>query len=186
LAAVALLTAAWLGYRQALLLEPQNALRHAGPLVAMFEKGIGLWLRIGFEYLFMDPRQATSANLLVAFGGVLIGIAVVLTALGEGRKQPVALGVAAAVLVLLFLPAPTQAPVVAVSTSDLSAKTFWFDLIGESRLYHLSLAGLIAGLMLLTTPNPSRPTGTLQTRPTAGAGLALSWQCGFRHRMPGA
>ena len=175
-AAIALLTVAWLGYRQALLLEPQNALRYAGPLVAMFEKGIGLWLRIGFEYLFLDPRQATSAKVLLALGGVLIGVAFVLTARAGGWKGPAAFGVAAAVLVLLFLPAPTQAPVVAVSTSDLSAQTFWFDLIGESRLYHLSLAGLITGLMLLTTPNAATPgTGRLASRAglIAGAGLAL-------------
>ncbi|HET7779036.1 MAG TPA: hypothetical protein VFL07_10815 [Rudaea sp.] len=175
-AAIALVTIAWLGYRQALLLEPQNALRYAGPLVAMFEKGIGLWLQIGFQYLFMDPRQTAWANVLLAFGGALIVIAVVLTARRAGWKRPQALGVAAAVLILLFLPAPTQAPVVAVSTSALSEKTFWFDLIGESRLYHLSLAGLIAALMLLTTPRESNAaTGALAWRASvvAGAGLVL-------------
>lgn len=174
--AIALTTVAWLGYRQALLLEPQNALRYAGPLVAMFEKGIALWLRIGFEYLFLDPRQPAWVKAALAVGAVLLGIAVVLTARAAGWKRPAALGVAAAVLVLLFLPAPTQAPVVAISTSDLGAKTFWFDLIGESRLYHLSLAGLITGLMLLTTPSASAPgSGRLPDRAglAAGAGLLL-------------
>jgi hypothetical protein len=172
LAAIGLLTVAWLGYRQALLLEPQNALRHAGPLVAMFEKGIALWLRIGFEYLFLDPRQPAWATLLVAAAAVLLGIAAVETARGEGWKRPGALGVAAAMLVLLFLPGPTQAPVVSVSTSDLTAQTFWFDLVGESRLYHLSLAGLIAGLMLLTTPAASA-TQQDARRGHRAAGMAL-------------
>jgi hypothetical protein len=151
-AAIGLLTVAWLGYRQALLVEPQNALRYAGPLVAMFQKGIALWLRIGFEYLFLDPRQTIWVTILLVAAALLLAIAVVATARGEGWKRPGALGVAASVLVLLFLPGPTQAPVVSVSTSDLTAQTFWFDLIGESRLYHLSLAGLMVGLMLLTTP----------------------------------
>ena len=171
-AAIGLLTAAWLGYRQALLLEPQNALRHAGPLVAMFAKGIALWLRIGFEYLFLDPRQAAWVKTLVAAAAVLLGVAVVLAARGEGWKRPGALGVAAAILVLLFLPGPTQAPVVSVSTSDLTAQTFWFDLIGESRLYHLSLAALIAGLMLLTTP-PASATAQSARPGQLAAGMAL-------------
>jgi hypothetical protein len=55
---------------------------------------------------------------------------------------------------VMFLPGPVQAPVVILSATDLAPTTFWFDLIGESRLYHLSLAGGVAALMLLTTPRP--------------------------------
>lgn len=173
--AIGFTTAGWLGYRQALLIEPQNALRYVGPLVAMFEKGTALWLRIGFEYLARDPRQAAWVDAVLALGAVLLGAAVVLAIRREGWK-PGAYGVAAAVLILILLPGPTQAPVVSISTGDLSAKSFWFDLIGESRLYHLSLAGLITGLMLLTTPAASAPrTGRLGNRAglAAGAGLIL-------------
>lgn len=175
-AAIALLTIAWLGYRQTLLLEPQNALRYAGPLGAMFEKGTSLWLRIGFEYLARDPRQATWMGVLLAAGAVLLAVAIVLSGRSEGWKRSGAVGVAGAVLVLLFLPGPTQAPVVALSTSDLTAQTFWFDLIGESRLYHLSLAGLVIGLMLLTTPASAVSAAGPQGRRVmlaAGAGLGL-------------
>ncbi len=91
-AAIGLLTVAWLGYRQALLLEPQNALRYAGPLVAMFEKGIALWLRIGFEYLFLDPRQVAWVTILLAAAALLLGIAGVLVVRGEGWKRSGGLG----------------------------------------------------------------------------------------------
>jgi hypothetical protein len=173
-AAIGLLTVAWLGYRQALLLEPQNALRYAGPLMAMFEKGVALWLRIGFEYLFLDPRQVAWVTILLAAAALLLAIAGVLVVRAEGWKRSGALGVAAAILVLVFLPGPTQAPVVSVSTSDLTAQTFWFDLIGESRLYHLSLAGLVAGLMLLTTPLASAmEPGARRAQLAAGVALGL-------------
>ena len=145
------LTAAWLAYRHALLTNPQNLLLQPGELVATFRKGIGLWLRIGFEYLVLDPRQAIGIRVVVAAGIVLLAVAVV-ARLRERGAQPIAWGVGAALLVLIFLPGPTQAPVIAVSTSDLGPQTFWFDLIGESRLYHLSLAGALTALMLLTTP----------------------------------
>lgn len=171
--AIALTAAAWLGYRQALLLEPQNALRYAGPLVAMFEKGIALWLRIGFEYLALDPRQAKWAAVLLALGAAMLTAAVIMARRRDGWS-PGAYGVAAALLILILLPGPTQAPVVAVSTSDLTAQTFWFDLVGESRLYHLSLAGLITGLMLLTTP-VAFAAGMRRTEGRAGlvAGIGL-------------
>jgi hypothetical protein len=150
-AAVVLLAAGWLAYRHALLTNPQTLLLQPGELVATFAKGIGLWLRIGFEYLAFDPRQATWMHVVLACAAALLAWAIV----AQGRcriRQPHAWGIGAALLILIFLPGPTQAPVVAVSTRDLGANTFWFDLIGESRLYHLSLAGLIAALMLLTTP----------------------------------
>ena len=145
------LTAGWLSYRHALLTNPQNLLLQPGELFATFRKGVGLWLRIGFEYLVLDPRQAVWMRVVLGGALLLLGAAVAVR-LRDRARQPMAWGVGAALLVLIFLPGPTQAPVIAVSTSDLGPQTFWFDLIGESRLYHLSLAGALAALMLLTTP----------------------------------
>jgi hypothetical protein len=176
-AAVLLLVAAWLGYRHALMTNPQNLLLKPDTLLAVFAKGIGLWSRIGFEYLVADPRQGTLGAWLLAAAAVLLVIALVRAARAP-RVAPArscAWGLGAALLILILLPGPTQAPVVAVSTADLGPQTFWFDLIGESRLYHLSLAGLIVGLMLLTTPRGGIATtgATTGATPWAAAALAL-------------
>ena len=171
--AVASLSVGWLAYRHALLGNPQNLLLQPGELVATFAKGIGLWLRIGFEYLALDPRQTIGMRIVLGAGAGLLAWAILACRRSHGRG-PYAWGVGAALLTLIFLPGPTQAPVVAVSTSDLGAQTFWFDLIGESRLYHLSLAGLIAALMLLTTPRPQRsPASIGASRPERIALVAL-------------
>jgi hypothetical protein len=171
--AIAVLGAAWLAWRHALLVTPQNLLLRPGELAATFAKGIGLWLRIGFEYLALDPRQAIWTRIVTGVGAVLLAAAILTCQ--RGRRGPYAWGVGAALLVLVLLPGPTQAPVVAVSTSDLGAQTFWFDLIGESRLYHLSLAGLVAALMLLTTPRrqpPAAPVRAARSERLALAALA--------------
>jgi hypothetical protein len=169
-AAVLALTAGWLAYRHALLTNPQDLLLQPGELVATFRKGIGLWLRIGFEYLVLDPRQAVWMRIVLAAALLLLGAAVAVRLRDRGA-QPIAWGVGAALLVLIFLPGPTQAPVIAVSTSDLGSQTFWFDLIGESRLYHLSLAGALTALMLLTTPRAAA-SGLSRSEWIAGAALA--------------
>ena len=171
--AVVLLIAAWLGYRSAMLVNPQNLLLNTAPLITIFTKGITLWLRIGFEFLAEDPQRSAWMTLLLAVAALLLVVAIGSTARNEGWK-PQAWGVAAALLVLVLLPGPTQAPIVSVSTTDLTIKTFWFDVIGYSRLYYLSLAGLIAGLMLLTTPASASGSGEpLSRRATIAAGAAL-------------
>jgi hypothetical protein len=171
--AVVLLIAAWLGYRSAMLVNPQNLLLNTAPLITIFTKGITLWLRIGFEFLAEDPQRSAWMTLLLAVAALLLVVAIGMTARNQGWK-PQAWGVAAALLVLVLLPGPTQAPIVSVSTTDLTIKTFWFDVIGYSRLYYLSLAGLIAGLMLLTTPVQLSGSGESRARrATIAAGAAL-------------
>ncbi len=157
--AIVLLIAAWLGYRSAMLVNPQNLLLNTAPLLTIFIKGITLWLRIGFEFLAEDPQRSAWMALLLAIAALLLALRDRRGRTQPGRSKPQArTGVAAAVLVLVLLPGPVQAPIVSVSTTDLTIKTFWFDVIGYSRLYHISLAGLIVGLMLLTTqPAPVSP-----------------------------
>ena len=172
--AIVLLTGAWLGYRAAMLVNPQNLLLNTAPLITIFTKGIGLWLRIGFEFLAADPQRSAWMTLLLAAAALLLVAAIALTARSQGWK-PRAWGVAAALLVLVLLPGPVQAPIVSVSTADLTIKTFWFDVIGYSRLYYLSLAGLIAGLMLLTTPLSAPAPGESRGRSaTIATGVALA------------
>lgn len=172
--AIVVLIGAWLGYRAALLMNPQNLLLNTAPLVTIFTKGISLWLRIGFEFLTADPQRSTWMTLMLAAAALLLIAATASIARREGWK-PHAWGVAAALLVLVLLPGPVQAPIVSVSTADLTGKTFWFDVIGYSRLYYMSLAGLITGLMLLTTPSaPHAPGDPSARRATMAAGVALA------------
>jgi len=173
--AIVLLIGAWLGYRSAMLVNPQNLLLNTAPLITIFTKGIGLWLRIGFEFLAEDPQRSAWMTLLLAIAALLLAGAIAMNTRSQGWKQR-SWGVAAALLVLVLLPGPTQAPIVSVSTADLTIKTFWFDVIGYSRLYYLSLAGLITGLMLLTTPLSASGQGEPHARRAtiaAGAALAL-------------
>jgi hypothetical protein len=151
-AAVVLLVGAWLAYRAALLANPQNALVHADSMLAMFARGIWLWLRVGYDYFVVDPRQAAWMTLLQALGALLI-VAAIVVAARAGRLAMRAWGLSAALLVLMFLPAPTQAPVVTLFVSDPGPARDWFHMAIESRLFHVSLAALIAALMLLTTPD---------------------------------
>jgi hypothetical protein len=166
--AVLALVAGWLAYRHAMLTNPQNLWLRADSIVATFLKGIGLWLRIGAEYFVADPRQGTWMRVLAALAAVGLLIAVVSRARGE--RGPVHYGIAAALLALIALPAAVQAPVVAVTTTDLSATTHWLDLAAESRLYHLALAGVIAALVLLTTPKDASAV-TRRTQAIVAASL---------------
>jgi hypothetical protein len=82
-------------------------------------------------------------------------------------------------VILILLPGPTQAPVVYLSMHDFTADKFWFDVVGESRLYYLSLAGLVTGLMLLTTAPVGAAVHSGRTRATnlavaAGSALLLA------------
>jgi len=167
-AAIVLLVGAWLAYRAALLSNPQNALVHADSMLAMFARGMWLWLRVGYDYFIVDPRQATWMTLLQAIGALLIVVAIVAAA-RAGRLALRAWGLAAALLVLMFLPAPTQAPVVTLFVSDPGPARDWFHMAIESRLFHISLAALVAALMLLTTPDPARR----DVAPTVRRGDAL-------------
>lgn len=169
--AVLALTAAWLAWRAALLTNA-NPLLASGSLVSLFARGIGLWSRIGVEYLAVDPRLGIVTRLLLGAGALLLIVALVAALRRHGWK-PVNWGLAAALAILILLPGPVQAPVVAVSTNDLGPATFWFDLIGESRLYHLSLAGLIVALMLATTPRVASSPAQPLVRCALVAGLAV-------------
>ena len=173
-AVVLLLIVAWLGYRHVLLTNPQNLLLAPATLVAVFSKGIGLWARIGVEYLARDPRQTRLAALALLLGAALLCVAIAAARCSTGWATR-RFGIVAALLIVILLPGPVQAPVVAVSTSDLGPDTFWFNLVGESRLYHLSLAGLVAALMLLTTPamSPAGPaTSTARQDPSSRIAIA--------------
>jgi hypothetical protein len=172
-AAIAALTAGWLAYRHALMTNPQDLLLRGGALVSTFSRGVGLWLRVGFEYLVLDPRQHAWMTVVLATGTALLAATVIVVRCSDGWR-PRDLGLAAALLILIFLPGPTQAPVVAVSANDLAETTFWFDLIDQSRLYHLSLAGLIIVLMLLTTPHvDADAAGWVRTQRAVVAALAM-------------
>ena len=170
-ASIALLAVAWLAYRHALQTNPQDLLLHTGPLLAMFAKGFALWLRVGIEYLALDPRQATWMAVALFFGALLLVVAIALSARDQGWR-PRNYGIAAAVVVLILLPGPTQAPVVYLSMHDFTADKFWFDVVGESRLYHLSLAGLVTALMLLTTAPAAAVARTNRTGATSLAAVA--------------
>jgi hypothetical protein len=149
-AAVLLLVVAWLGYRAALMTNPQNSLLRLDSLAAMFARGIALWFRVGYDYFIVDPREAPWMIAMQALGAVLIALAIVVAA-RTARSSPRAYGLAAAIVILLLLPGPTQAPVVSIFVSAVGAARGWFNMAIESRLYHISLAGLIVALMLLTT-----------------------------------
>jgi hypothetical protein len=173
-AAVLLLVVAWLGYRAALMTNPQNSLLRLDSLAAMFVRGIALWFRVGYDYFIVDPRQAPWMTALQALGAVLIALAIVVAA-RTARSRPRAYGLAAAILILLLLPGPTQAPVVSIFVSAVGAASGWFNMAIESRLYHISLAGLIIGLMLLTTraDGASAQNGMRTVNRLVAAGLAL-------------
>jgi hypothetical protein len=172
-AAVLLLVVAWLGYRAALMTNPQSSLVRLDSLAATFTRGIALWFRVGYDYFIVDPRQAPWMIAMQALGAALIALACVVAA-RAGRSSPRAFGLAAAIVILLLLPGPTQAPVISI-VSAVGAARGWFNMAIESRLYHISLAGIIVGLMLLTTrpasPPASRPFGRVEAL-VAGA-LAL-------------
>jgi hypothetical protein len=156
-AAILLLVVTWLAYRAALMTNPQNSLLRLDSLAAMFGKGIALWFRVGYDYFIVDPRQAPWMTAMQALGSALIVLAIVVAA-RTSRSSPRAYGLAAAIAILLLLPGPTQAPVVSIFVSAVGAARGWFYMAIESRLYHISLAGLIVGLMLLTTqPASARP-----------------------------
>ena len=171
LLAIAILTCAWLGYRHALMTSPQNLILTTVPLATLFGQGILLWLRVGFEFLALDPRQPIWAAVVLGVSVALLTVAVLSARTRDWR--PRSLGIIAAVLVLILLPGPTQAPVIYFSASDLNAGTFWFNLVGESRLYHLSLAGLAIGLALLTTPAIAATGSTARAGQIAAVALVL-------------
>jgi hypothetical protein len=165
------LVVGWLAYRHAMLTNPQNLWLRPESIVATFLKGIGLWLRIGAEYFIADPRQSAWMRVLAALAALGLLIAGVRRA--RAAHGPFRYGVAAALLALIALPAAVQAPVVAVTTTDLSATTHWLDLAAESRLYHLALAGLVAALVLLTTPAETAATARRTQGIVAASLLAL-------------
>jgi hypothetical protein len=173
-AAILLLVCAWLVYRAALMTNPQNSLLHADSLVATFAKGIALWFRVGYDYFVVDPRQAAWMTALQALGAVPIVLAIIVTA-RDGNPPSRAYGLVAAIAILLLLPGPTQAPVVSIFVSAVGAARGWFYMAIESRLYHISLAGLIAALMLLTTQAVSAAPDRRFSRVDClvAAGLAL-------------
>jgi hypothetical protein len=173
-AAILLLVAAWLAFRASVLTNPQNALIHANSMLATFARGTVLWLRVGYDYFVVDPRQAPWMTALQALGAVLIILAIVFAA-RSGAPNSRAYGLTAALVILLLLPGPTQAPVIALFVSDPGPVRDWFHMAIESRLFHISLAALVVALMLLTT-RPA-PSGRELRKPhvefLTAAGLAL-------------
>jgi len=173
-AAIALLIGAWLAYRAAMMSHSQNTLVHLDSFGAMLATGIAAWLRVGYEYFVVDPRQALAATAAQAVGAALMVLAITVCARTR-RVRATAWGVAAAVAILLLLPGPTQAPVVAITVAAGWTERNWFEVAIESRLYHISLAGFIVALMLLTTRASGAGSDRQFTRIDclAAAGLAL-------------
>jgi hypothetical protein len=174
IAAIVALAGAWLAYRAALLGNPQNALVHADSMLAMFARGTLLWLRVGYHYFIVDPRQAPWMTWLQAVGAVLIGLAIY-TAARSGHLRLRAYGLVAAILILLLLPAPTQAPVVSLFVSDPGQARNWFQMVVESRLFYISLATAIVALMLMTTSwaSPREPRNHVRVDVLTAAALAM-------------
>lgn len=172
--AVLALTAAWLAYRHALLTNPQDLWLRSQAIAAVFFDGSVRWCRIGFELLVLDPRQHAATRVVAAIGAAALLVALGRSARGGGWKNP-RCGVAAALALLILLPGPIQAPVVAV-TGDLAAGGDWLDLVAKSRLFHLSFAGLVAALALLTTPAAARRAAATSTWTAAAlCALLVAW-----------
>jgi hypothetical protein len=175
--AVAALAAGWLVYRAAMLTNPQNSLLHADALASMFANGTEAWLRLGFDYFVADPRQATWMIVSIGLGAALLALAIALASRRSdyGCRRGL-YGLAAALAILLLLPGPTQAPVVSIFVGPPGAVRDWYEMVIESRLFHISLAALITILMVLTTATPSPPRarfGRIELAVVAGVGLML-------------
>jgi hypothetical protein len=176
-ASILLLTAGWLFYRAALMTNPQNSLLRLDTLITTFASGIAVWLRVGIDYFIRDPRQAAALTALQTLGALVVLVAVVLAARAR-RLEPAArnYGLAAALAILILLPAPTQAPVISIFVRAIGADRGWFNMAIESRLYHITLAAVIVLLMLLTTRRAS-PQAAGDRRPVerlVAAGIVLS------------
>jgi hypothetical protein len=169
----------WLFYRQALL-APAGMAAAQVPSALDFVKGSWQWLRLGGEFLALDPRMPLWGALLLATAALLWLAAAVLAhwhLLQRRQSTPARLDLAviAAIIVLIFLPGLVQAPI-ALNAGDLDASRSWLYLIVPSRFYHLSLAGLVCALMLLTTapgPQVERPARRHAQRLSSG-GLLLA------------
>jgi len=181
LAAIAALTLGWLAYRRAMLTSFGDASAHL-PALASFAVGFWNWLRAGAVFLFDDPRAPGWSLVPIALA-VVLWIAATATAL-RAQDRPPRLHVTAALLVLIFLPGLVQAPVAYKHLAGtIGSDMFFFHLIVPSRFFHLSLAGLIAALALITTP--ARATGaTTATRLSAvGILFALIALAPLSHRI---
>ena len=173
LVAIAALTLAWLAYRRAMLTSFGDASAHL-PAVSAFTAGFWNWLRAGAVFLFDDPRASAWSLVLVALA-VVLWIAAAVTALRAQERLP-RLHVAAALLVLIFLPGLVQAPVAYKHLAGtIGSDMFFFHLIVPSRFFHLSLAGAVCALALITKPAPRLSA--------AGAVLALIALAPLSHRI---
>ncbi len=170
LSAIAALTLAWLVYRQ-MLLAPAGVAAAQVPPLPDFIKGGWQWLRLGGEFLAQDPRVPLWGEVLLAMAALLWLSAAMI---GRARLR-VESAVIAALAVLIFLPGLAQAPI-ALAAGDLDASQSWLYLIVPSRFYHLSVAGLICALMLLTTARTFDAESTVRPRAQrlSAAGLLLA------------
>jgi hypothetical protein len=171
LAAIAALTLGWLAYRRAMLISVADASAHL-PALASFATGFWNWLRAGAVFLLEDPRAPRWSVFFVAFAIAMWAVATMLSLRSKHRAVP-RLHVAAALLVLILLPGLVQAPVADKHLAGtIGSDMFFFHLIVPSRFFHLSLAGLICGLALITTPD--RAAGSVLPLRLSTAGLLLA------------
>ncbi len=171
LAAVAILTAGWLAYRRAMLTSFGDASAHL-PALASFASGFWNWLRAGAVFLFEDPRASRWSVVLVALASAMWAAAAVMTH-RRGQASTPRPHAAAALLVLILLPGLVQAPVAYKHLAGtIGSDMFFFHLIVPSRFFHLSLAGLVCGLALITTP--ARAGGTAVPLRLSAAGLVIA------------
>lgn len=182
LAAIALLTLAWLAYRRAMLTSFGDASAHLPPL-ASFAAGFWNWLRAGAVFSFDDPRAPGWSVVLVALAVVAWIAATASTLMRAPHRAPRA-SVAAAVLVLIFLPGLVQAPVAFKHLAGtIGSDMFFFHLIVPSRFFHLSLAGLVCALALITAPPRTADAPAAARLATLGIALALIALAPLSHRI---
>ena len=182
LAAIAGVTLIWLAYRHMMLATSLDGGLRLPPVDA-FVSGFGNWLRTGLAYLFIDPRAARWSALTLVCAWLSWGVALFLSARNFSTARP-RLHVAAALLTLILLPGLVQAPVAYKHLAgSLGADMFFFHLVVPSRFFHLSLAGLVCALALLTT-STQRTQSTWPMRfGMSGLALALIACAPLSHRL---
>lgn len=179
LAAIAALAGGWLAYRHAMLTSFGDGAANL-PAPAALAAGFRNWLRAGAAFLFADPRMPRWGTAVLTLAAAL-WLTARLAAFTRRQTDAVPRRhVAAGLIVLILLPGVVQAPVAYKHLAGaIGSDMFFFHLIVPSRFFHLSLAGLLGGLALLTPPARA---GALRLPATAIV-LALATLAPLSHRI---
>jgi hypothetical protein len=154
LTAIAILTLGWVAYRS-VMLGPLGMAADELPNAATLLHGIARWFAVGTQYLLADPRLPLYGRIALALAALIWLTGFVLRLRATQLVLP-AWHVTAAIFALFALPALVQAPT-ALYAVDVTATAAPDMLIRFSRLYQLSLAGLICVLMLATRSAMTEP-----------------------------